>query len=99
MYSFYFFKDTATTEIFTLSLHDALPIWGSTSEDLRRLVNFLAVNLVDDHEGVVVEAEQRGQTVSLTLRVPEGDRKSTRLSSSHAHLPYAGFCFKRKKES
>src|SRR2546422_2265899 len=27
MFSFFFFNDTATTEIYTLSLHDALPIW------------------------------------------------------------------------
>ena len=46
---------------------------GSASEDLRRLVHFLAVNLVDDPEGVVVDAEQRGQLVTLTLRVPEDE--------------------------
>jgi predicted RNA-binding protein YlqC (UPF0109 family) len=44
---------------------------GSPDEDLRRLVYFLATNLVDDPENVVVEAQQRGQLVSLTLRVPE----------------------------
>jgi predicted RNA-binding protein YlqC (UPF0109 family) len=44
---------------------------GPASEGLQRLVHFLAVNLVDDPEGVVVDAEQRGQLVSLTLRVPE----------------------------
>jgi uncharacterized protein len=44
---------------------------GAADEDLRRLVYFLATNLVDDPESVVVEAEQRGQLVNLTLRVPE----------------------------
>jgi predicted RNA-binding protein YlqC (UPF0109 family) len=59
---------------------DAAPIGAagngksaSPREDLQRLVHFLAANLVDDPEGVVVEAEQRGQTVSLTLRVPEDE--------------------------
>jgi predicted RNA-binding protein YlqC (UPF0109 family) len=47
------------------------PRSGSPDEDLRRLVYFLATNLVDDPESVAVEAEQRGQLVSLTLRVPE----------------------------
>jgi predicted RNA-binding protein YlqC (UPF0109 family) len=44
---------------------------GSPGEDLRRLVHYLATNLVDEPEHVVVDAEQRGQIVSLTLRVPE----------------------------
>lgn len=44
---------------------------GEPAEDLRQLVSYLATNLVDDPEGVSVEAVQRGQTVGLTLRVPE----------------------------
>lgn len=44
---------------------------AAADDDLRRLVRFLAVNLVDDPDSVVVEAEQRGQIVNLTLRVPE----------------------------
>src|SRR5712664_4982629 len=34
--SFFFFNDTATTEIYTLSLHDALPIWAATNRGLFR---------------------------------------------------------------
>ena len=44
---------------------------GSPRDNLGHLVEFLATNLVDDPQGVEVVAEQRGQTVSITLRVPE----------------------------
>src|SRR6266581_3157008 len=73
-FSSFFFNDTATTEIYTLSLHDALPI-----SELGR-----------DHEAA------RG----MLLRVPHhplGDRKSTRLNSSHPSISYAVFCLKKKQ--
>src|SRR2546426_11290865 len=66
---FFFFNDTATTEIYTLSLHDALPIW-----DLRQLPQRAAV--VAPEDPVRDRADRQG--------VPEReDRKSTRLNSSH----------------
>src|SRR5476651_2862577 len=70
---FFFFNDTATTEIYTLSLHDALPISGRVGhlERARR-----------DDVGVLAA---------------DGDRKSTRLNSSHANISYAVFCSKKKK--
>src|SRR2546422_10252306 len=74
---FFFFNDTATTEIYTLSLHDALPI----SESLARKLEL---------EGDVLLGD-----VLLEL---DGDRKSTRLNSSHGYISYAVFCLKKKKK-
>src|SRR2546422_4485002 len=82
----FFFNDTATTEIYTLSLHDALPI----SDRARREV----VPEVNPERGV-----DRGR---LEHAVPDhrfGDRKSTRLNSSHGYISYAVFCLKKKKKS
>src|SRR3712207_7859579 len=76
-----FFNDTATTEIYTLSLHDALPIFQRRLlRDQRRAgrQDRLAVRVGDDR------AEQ------------QADRKSTRLNSSHANISYAVFCLKKK---
>src|SRR5256885_4974209 len=98
--SFFFFNDTATTEIYTLSLHDALPIWNVYNA-LCLVVRLadgappggLALEVgLDLGEGVVGEAEedqpQDGRGV---------DRKSTRLNSSHLVISYAVFCLKKKK--
>src|SRR2546430_4968019 len=99
LFIFFFFNDTATTEIYTLSLHDALPIY----------LPHMVVK-VDDKEikGFDVKVE-RGQQVSydcLThlkpgdhrLAVAFTDRKSTRLNSSHSQISYAVFCLKKKKQ-
>src|SRR2546421_5638693 len=91
---FFFFNDTATTEIYTLSLHDALPISivvregrfgpyvtdGETNASLRK---------GDTVEGITVER------ASELLQI---DRKSTRLNSSHDQISYAVFCLKKKKK-
>src|SRR2546426_9813757 len=73
---FFFFNDTATTEIYTLSLHDALPI--SEARGCR------------DH--------RQDQPARVRLGWHHGDRKSTRLNSSHLVISYAVFCLKKKKE-
>src|SRR2546430_12578216 len=81
VFFFFFFNDTATTEIYTLSLHDALPIYRSrrSSRPWSR------------HSS---EPEcESGQCESLLDR----DRKSTRLNSSHSQISYAVFCLKKKK--
>src|SRR2546428_13682563 len=78
---FFFFNDTATTEIYTLSLHDALPISLVPAPDPARRR--------------AVALSRRGQLVRL--RAPHGDRKSTRLNSSHDQISYAVFCLKKKK--
>src|SRR3712207_8927588 len=97
----FFFNDAATAEIYTLSLHDALPIWPARRRrrgdraDPGILV--AAARGVPDHAGAV-----RGRGVRLP-RLPEPgdrrvdpDRKSTRLNSSHANISYAVFCLKKK---
>src|SRR5207253_10343367 len=79
----FFFNDTAPTEIYTLSLHDALPI----SVALERS----AVAL--EQIGAALWAQ-----VPPEPEPPEPDRKSTRLNSSHVAISYAVFCLKKKKE-
>src|SRR3712207_7391019 len=85
---FFFFKDTATTEIYTLSLHDALPILVHLRARAH-LDRGLQCRLRDRRNPPRVEA----------VRALFGfrDRKSTRLNSSHANISYAVFCLKKKK--
>src|SRR2546429_4155888 len=86
---FFFFNDTATTEIYTLSLHDALPIF---SEQIHRAC--IAVVLAVD--GLL--DEDRLEFHGLSPIFPR-DRKSTRLNSSHGYISYAVFCLKKKKNT
>src|SRR2546430_10092048 len=86
--SFFFFNDTATTEIYTLSLHDALPIW------VRQAANY-AVN----KEAIVNDILKGTATVSSGPVPRKPDRKSTRLNSSHSQISYAVFCLKKKKHT
>src|SRR3712207_7177626 len=86
---FFFFNDTATTEIYTLSLHDALPIW-------LRAVSWVGTS-AEGQASLV--AAGTGHTSGPTTRSPGGDRKSTRLNSSHANISYAVFCLKKKKKN
>src|SRR3712207_7014580 len=80
------FNDTATTEIYTLSLHDALPICSFT----------LAEVLVP--RSATTEAfTWIGTALGLGVAIGSSDRKSTRLNSSHANISYAVFCLKKKK--
>src|SRR5258708_10541589 len=84
---FFFFNDTATTEIYTLSLHDALPI----CQDARHLLDL--VEFADPLGHVP------GSRLELDAQVVVlGDRKSTRLNSSHQIISYAVFCLKKKKK-
>src|SRR5206468_11057615 len=81
----FFFNAPATTEIYTLSLHDALPISGGVVRaDLLQTV-------VDD-----VEVADLPEVEAHELGGP--DRKSTRLNSSHDQISYAVFCLKKKKK-
>src|SRR2546430_4003971 len=81
---FFFFNDTATTEIYTLSLHDALPIFPQAQEALVE-------RLAQVRIGNPAQAE-------VTMG-PVRDRKSTRLNSSHSQISYAVFCLKKKNKS
>src|SRR2546422_10554434 len=80
---FFFFNDTATTEIYTLSLHDALPIYRGL---IGKKLDVLVEGPSDEHEYV-------------TMGRHRGDRKSTRLNSSHGYISYAVFCLKKKKKN
>src|SRR5256885_13328943 len=84
---FFFFNDTATTEIYTLSLHDALPI---------SCANWQPANPFAGHREDGVR-QCRGDRRHTRLAHPRGDRKSTRLNSSHLVISYAVFCLKKKK--
>src|SRR3712207_7935401 len=86
----FFFNDTATTEIYTLSLHDALPIFalcGRARCGLLEVASRGPAVAPEDHVGVHVPL------------LSSKDRKSTRLNSSHANISYAVFCLKKKKHS
>src|SRR3712207_7985666 len=86
----FFFNDTATTEIYTLSLHDALPI--SAALDSSDAVGDSAYTLEVSTRGIGRPLERPAH-----WRRNRGDRKSTRLNSSHANISYAVFCLKKKK--
>src|SRR2546428_13152815 len=93
LFFFFFFNDTATTEIYTLSLHDALPICapftGRRDEgglDRRR-------RLLDPQHQI---GEELVRALDLRGRERDRDRKSTRLNSSHDQISYAVFCLKKK---
>src|SRR3712207_7962804 len=89
---YFFFNDTATTEIYTLSLHDALPIWRPPQGS--------------DRVGPWPAASRsRRQAPPAPRGLPRGDeaaaardRKSTRLNSSHANISYAVFCLKKNNK-
>src|SRR5256885_12624054 len=93
MFSFFFFNDTATTEIYTLSLHDALPISLRNRDRHERpcAVTETQARVLDGKPdvagGVLFEGDAAGQLL---------DRKSTRLNSSHLVISYAVFCLKKK---
>src|SRR2546430_10613294 len=87
---FFFFNDTATTEIYTLSLHDALPI----SEPAPSLM-FAVQMLVNTEKGDTFSFNE----IKSWLEDAGLDRKSTRLNSSHSQISYAVFCLKKKKQN
>src|SRR3712207_9442796 len=100
MNTFLFFNDTATTEIYTLSLHDALPILAM-SETLfdKTLVNTFIKIIAAYPCGTIVKLSTNDYGIVLKQNpsFPLRDRKSTRLNSSHANISYAVFCLKKKK--
>src|SRR5258708_27353689 len=92
---FFFFNDTATTEIYTLSLHDALPIFAHSgtfrawpiSSGMWCWCRSPSPTSPPPSSGLVGEGERHQ------------DRKSTRLNSSHQIISYAVFCLKKKKNT
>src|SRR2546430_11444894 len=99
--SFFFFNDTATTEIYTLSLHDALPIlpsWGQRSDTLQARIS-RNIPTSSRNPSSVFENSVFVASVIATPEYAIGcdlDRKSTRLNSSHSQISYAVFCLKKK---
>src|SRR3712207_8680045 len=98
----FFFNDTATTEIYTLSLHDALPISSGSRRPARDRSRRIAGTRACGRD---CTAHEPGREVPARDRVPsEGtecavqDRKSTCLNSSHANISYAVFCLKKKNK-
>src|SRR5688572_13749496 len=83
----FLFIDTATTEIYTLSLHDALPISSSGQLSIESTIASPSLS--------------RSNVIKMSslvfARDKDGDRKSTRLNSSHSQISYAVFCLKKKK--
>src|SRR3712207_9195956 len=94
---FFFFNDTATTEIYTLSLHDALPIFVEPTKDVatsamappESLAAYFGVSFLSLAAGGSLGNWAGGWLFDV-------DRKSTRLNSSHANISYAVFCLKKK---
>src|SRR2546430_10101625 len=90
MYLLFFFNDTATTEIYTLSLHDALPISVQEGTAITR------GGASDDRLSGPAESDARKDRAFAGAPV---DRKSTRLNSSHSQISYAVFCLKKKNSN
>src|SRR2546430_16881366 len=89
LFCFFFFNDTATTEIYTLSLHDALPIFWVVCNGSHPHCS--AHNSPRFIFGNVSKKNARASCLGFV------DRKSTRLNSSHSQISYAVFCLKKKK--
>src|SRR5260221_3994275 len=87
-YLFFFFNDTATTEIYTLSLHDALPICLISRRQFEQFF-----------QGTRRRIDVRVPISCFRETLGNRDRKSTRLNSSHTVISYAVFCLKKKKYS
>src|SRR3712207_6956832 len=104
---FFFFNDAAPTEIYTLSLHDALPIFARLHAFAGALhghgVSLLLVPVfarpTKDRRWERARAEVYTDAIGSSVVVANSlvvDRKSTRLNSSHANISYAVFCLKKK---
>ena len=99
----FFFHDTATPEIYTLSLHDALPIydgimgndvnWVGHNAPHRLRLNWLSGAAVKTMTGTCADVELTDTFILAS------DRKSTRLNSSHGYISYAVFCLKKKNNN
>src|SRR3712207_8684597 len=100
LWIFFFFNDTATTEIYTLSLHDALPIFAleHAHEHVRVRMRYVPERVGPDEGGDVDHGRVAGCGSRVAGAVFSTDRKSTRLNSSHANISYAVFCLKKKKQ-
>src|SRR5690606_42140076 len=106
---FFFFYDTASTEIYTLSLHDALPIFLRSSNPMP----YWSIGMWTLWIWMMAQRQTSGARFPRTTFWPRErsntflntqgsmwrDRKSTRLNSSHVKISYAVFCLKKKKNN
>src|SRR5260221_3578154 len=92
---FFFFNDTATTEIYTLSLHDALPIYCAALGCAARLCERHVPCRWRVFQGGQLDRGNPGSRRCGGRNM--SDRKSTRLNSSHTVISYAVFCLKKRK--
>src|SRR5690349_24421969 len=106
----FFFNYTATTDIYTLSLHDALPISSARSIDYRSSASSISYRArnpslhahlalyrfrrTDAHPSSSASDGDDSRRSASTSRRYRRDRKSTRLNSSHVEISYAVFCLK-----
>src|SRR3712207_8115819 len=93
---FFFFNDTATTEIYTLSLHDALPISRRSISQVSSGGHNYGRHAAGDLPVRLPSEWAADRPARRTQRARSTDRKSTRLNSSHANISYAVFCLKKK---
>src|SRR5438309_2767716 len=92
MLSYYFFKSPATSETYTLSLHDALPILDESSAP----VALAPLPTLTPKQAAFCDAYAFCRNANQAYRETHEDRKSTRLNSSHSSISYAVFCLKKK---
>src|SRR5689334_24706097 len=93
----FFFNDPATTEIYTLSLHDALPISSRRRKRPKQCARQPPRVLCPAQRGLRPPRRKTVLARVVSPSAPASDRKSTRLNSSHSSISYAVFCLKKKK--
>src|SRR5690606_42022812 len=102
--SFFSFNATSTTEIYTLSLHDALPIYILEFYHMLQSTSIkVEVDIPEDNLYILGNEDALNRIlhnlISNAIRYGSEDRKSTRLNSSHVKISYAVFCLKKKKKT
>src|SRR5690349_23476162 len=98
MFFHFFFNDPATTEIYTLSLHDALPISRERYAERRRRSRTSSTTMGISESRITTITITGKRSAILGIVCPR-DRKSTRLNSSHVEISYAVFCLKKKNKT
>src|SRR5207249_12111606 len=98
LFPLFFFNDPTTTEIYTLSLHDALPILRDAVPVPRGCFGAGTVG-PEQSDQALLRCTRRADLRAKCLHFVQiaKDRKSTRLNSSHVSISYAVFCLKKKK--
>src|SRR5690606_42020403 len=93
----FLFTDSPPSEIYTLSLHDALPILAALMADFQEQIGTVVFGQGMQFQLEHSSGSQVGQVALSPSYIRRQDRKSTRLNSSHVKISYAVFCLKKKK--